>query len=154
MCPFQYKVQFKSYFFLVAFPDDHIMNDCFLLLTLLAFLKLFLRCLQARAMAYSYLNVSQWLAQGRNFLIKKWFLILGSCQPLSAVILCGHVHADTAAAEGPDRPILAASGALCPDSFQAAMEAAREHGYHHWAHLLLLVFPSAMGLRPVISGEL
>ena len=56
------------------------------------------------------------------------FPTLGCCWRRSAVVLCGHVCAGAAAAEGPNRPHPAAPGASCPDPFQAAAGAARDHG--------------------------
>lgn len=67
---------------------------------------------------------------------------------------CSHVSADADAAEGPDWPCPAAHGAAFPAPFQAAAGAARNHGYRHWAHLLLPVYPCAVGLGPVSPGEL
>ncbi|KAG5196492.1 hypothetical protein JEQ12_011178, partial [Ovis aries] len=67
---------------------------------------------------------------------------------------CRHVCANSAAVERPDRPCPAAPGAACPDTFQAAAGAARDHGYRHWAHLLLPVFPPAFGLGPDTPGQL
>ena len=67
---------------------------------------------------------------------------------------CLNVCADSTAVERPDRPCPAAPSAACPDTFQAAAGAARDHGYRHWVHLLLPVFPPAFRLGPVTPGEL
>lgn len=68
--------------------------------------------------------------------------------------VCRDVRADSAAAQGPDRPGPTAPGATCPGSFQAAAGAARVHGCHHRAHRLLREFPPARGLGPVTPGQL